>query len=89
MILCPYIQPNINKEGNPGRSVISYLNCHMYKISEYVDFHLQPIVKQISSYAKGTTDFLRKLDTIKSVPDSPYLVSLDGKVLYTGLPNAE
>ena len=38
---------------------------------------------------KGTTDFLRKLDAIKSVPDNAYLVSLDIKSLYTSIPNAE
>ena len=74
-----YIQPKIHKEGNPGRPVISSLNSHTSKIFEYVDFHLQAIVKQIPSYVKDTIDFLRKLDTIKSVPDNAYLVSLDVK----------
>ena len=43
---------------------------------EYVDFHLQPIVKQIHSYLKATIDVLGKLDTIESVPDKAYLVLL-------------
>ena len=38
---------------------------------------------------KGTTDFLRKLDAMKSVPDNAYLVSLDIKFLYTNIPNAD
>ena len=38
---------------------------------------------------KGTTDFLRKLDATKSVPDNAYLVSLDIKFLYTNIPNAD
>ena len=50
---------------------------HTSKISEDVDFHPQPIVKQIPSYVKDTTDFLPKLDAIKSVPDNTYLVTLD------------
>ena len=54
---------------------------------EYVDFHLQPIVKQIHSCVKDTTDVLGKLDTIKSVPDNAYLVSLDVKFFYTSVPN--
>ena len=41
-----YIQQKIHKEGNPGILVISSLNCNTFKISEYVDFHLQPIDKQ-------------------------------------------
>ena len=55
----------------------------MSKISGYVDFHLQPTVKQVPSYVKDTTDFLRKLDAIKSVLDKAYLVSLKVKSLYT------
>ena len=43
---------------------------------EYVDFHLQPIVKKIHSYLKDTIDVLGKLDTIESVPDQAYLVLL-------------
>ena len=72
-----------------GRPVISSLNCHRYEISEYVDFYLQPIVKQIPSYVKDTTDILCKLDTVKFVPNKSYLVSLDVKSLYTSIPNAE
>ena len=61
----------------------------MSKISEYVEFHLQSIVKQIPSYVKDTTDFLPKLHAIKSVPKNAYLVSLDVKSSYTSIPNAE
>ena len=35
---------------------------------------------------EDTTDFLRKLDAIKSVPDNAYLVSLDVKSLYASIP---
>ena len=38
---------------------------------------------------KDTTDFLLKLNAIKSVPDNGHLVSLDVKFLYTSIPNAE
>ena len=37
----------IHKQGNPGRPVISSVNCHTSNISKYVDYHLQPIVQQI------------------------------------------
>ena len=45
-----YAQPKIYKEQNPGIPVISSVSCHTSKISEYVYYHLQPIVKQIPSY---------------------------------------
>ena len=37
-----YMQRKIHKQGNPGRPVISSVNCHTTKISQYVDHHLQP-----------------------------------------------
>ena len=84
-----YLKSKVHKEGNPGRPVISSINCHTLKISEYVDYHLQPIVKEISSYVQDTTDFLRKINQINFVPDNSYLFSLDVKSLYTNIPNAE
>ena len=60
--------------------MISSINCHTTKISEYVDYFFQPIVKEIPSYVQ---DFLRKVYQIDFVLDNSYLVSLDGKSLYT------
>ena len=63
-----YTRPKIHKTGNPGRSVLSSVNCHTNTISKYIDFFLQPIVKNIPSYAsyvRGSSDFLRKVDKIK------------------------
>ena len=53
-----YTRPKIHKTGNPGRPVVSSVNCHTSTISKYVNFHLQPIVKSIPSYGRDTTDFL-------------------------------
>ena len=84
-----YIQQKIQKEENQGMPVKSSLNYHTSKIPEYADFHLQPIVKLIHSYVKDTTNFLCKLDAMKFVTDNAYLLSLDGKSLFTSIPNAE
>ena len=35
-----YLKTKKHKEGNPGRPVISLINCYISKISEYVDYHL-------------------------------------------------
>ena len=51
--------------GNPGRPVISSINCHKSNISECVGDHHKPIVQQISSYVQYTNDFLRKFNKIK------------------------
>ena len=84
-----YLKPQVHKEGNPGRPLISSSNSHTSKISEYVDYHLQPILKDIPSYVQDTTNFVRKINQIDSVPNNSYLVSLEVKWLYTNIPSAE
>ena len=83
-----YISPKIHKEGNLGRPIVSSINCHTANISKHVDYHLQPIVKQIPSYVKDTNDFINKINVVKSVPKSSYLVTMDVRSLYTNIPNA-
>ena len=84
-----YLKLKLHKEGVPGRSVISSVNCHTSKILEYVHYHLEPFVREIPSYVKDTSDFLYKINTVEFVPDNSYLVSLDFKPLYTSIPNVE
>ena len=84
-----YTRSKIHKTGNPGRPVVSFVNCHNYTISKYVDFHLQPTVENISSYERDTADFLQKLDKAKNIPNDCLLVTLDVKSLYTNIPNNE
>ena len=69
--------------------MVSSINCHTTNISKYVDYHLQPIVKQIPSYVKDTNDFINKINAVKSVPKNSYLVTMDVRALYTNIPNAE
>ena len=46
--------PKVHKEGNPGRPVVSSIDCHTTKISKYIDNQLQPHVKELKSDIKGT-----------------------------------
>ena len=84
-----YISPKIHKEGNLGFPVVSSINFHTANISKYVDYHLQPIVKQIPSYVNDTNDFINKIYAVKSVPKYSCLVTMDMRSLYTNIPNAE
>ena len=84
-----YTRPKIHKTRNPGLPVVSSVNRHTNTISKYVDFDLQPIVKNIPSYVRDTTDFLQKLDKIKNIQNDCLLVTLDVKSLYTNIPNNE
>ena len=57
--------------------------------SQFVDFHLKPLVCTIPSYVKDTTDFLNKLTATDNLPDNALLVSLDVTSLYTNIPHDE
>ena len=60
-----HLLPKIHKANNPGRPVISSINCHTSRISEFVDYYLQPEVKKLKSYVKDTTDFIKKIEATK------------------------
>ena len=84
-----YVSPKFHNEDNSGRPVISSINCHTAKISKYVDYHLQTIMKQRASYVKDTNDFINRINSVKSVSKNSYLVTMDVKLLHTNIPNAE
>ena len=84
-----YLRPKIHKEGNSDHLVVSSVNCHTANISNYVDYHLEPIVKEIPSNVKGTQDFLKKLEKVKDIPPESFLVTLNVKSLYTNISNNE
>ena len=79
----------IHKPNNPGRPVISSVNCQTSRISEFVDYYLQPEAKENKSYVKDTTDFIKKIETIDHFSDDSYLVSLDVRSLYTNILHKE
>ena len=86
-----YLLPKIHKEGNPGRPVVSSVDCHTEKISAFVDYHLQPMNKELESYVQDTTDFIKKLESLNPEDngDEPILVTMDVRSLYTTIPNDE
>ena len=77
----------IHKTNNPERPVISSIKCHTSRISEFVDYYLQPEVKKLKSYVKGTTNLIKKTEAIDHVRDDSYLVSLEVRSLYTNKPH--
>ena len=71
------MKPKLHKKVNLGRPIVSSVNCHTSGISKYVDYHLQPVVKDIPSYARDTKAFLTKLNDIRHIPKESLLVILD------------
>ena len=85
-----YMLPKIHKKDNPGRPVVSSVGCHTERISAYVDHHLQPFNKELESYVKDTTDFVKKIQALPAEPnENRILVTMDVKSLYTNIPNTE
>ena len=81
--------PKIHKISNPGRPVVSSIGCHSTNIPKVGDYHLQLIVKNITSYVQDSNDFLNKIDTAENIPSNCLLVNMDIKSLYTNIPNPE
>ncbi len=86
-----YHQPKIHKSTVPvpGRPIVSSCGAPTESISEYVDYHLQPLVAKTPSFLKDTTDFLQKISTTPTLPPGCILVSLDVSSLYTNIPHDE
>ncbi|XP_078374399.1 uncharacterized protein LOC144657936 [Oculina patagonica] len=84
-----YILPKIHKQGNPGRPIISSNGHPTERISEFVDYHLKPLVQALPSHIKDTTHFLLQLQNLGPLPDNALLVTLDVSSLYTNIPHNE
>ena len=55
------------------------------KISEFLDHHLKPLMKQRESYIKDTGDFLEKLKRVEGIPKGAILVTADVVGLYPSI----
>ena len=57
------------------------------KITEFLDHHLKPLMKQGESYIKETGDFLEKLKRVEGIPKGAILVTTDVVGLYPSVPH--
>jgi hypothetical protein len=56
------------------------------KISAFIGFHLRPIVENLPSHMKDTTDYLKKMKNL-TIPENTTLVTLDVTSLYANIPH--
>ncbi|XP_063404279.1 uncharacterized protein LOC134687752 [Mytilus trossulus] len=84
-----YLLPKIHKANNTGRPIVSANGHPTEKISEFVDFHLRQHVEDLPSHIKDTTDYLRKMQALNTLPSDTTLVSIDVTSLYTNIPHAD
>ena len=57
------------------------------RISQFVDYYINPLVSTLDSHIKDTTDFLNKLSNLGNLPNNAILVTLDVSSLYTNIPH--
>ena len=69
-----YILPKIHKQGNPGRPIVSSNSHPTERISQFVDYHLKPLVQTTQSFIKDTTHFLNKLQQLGQLPNNAILL---------------
>jgi len=86
-----YLLPKIHKLNNPGRPIVSACSSPTERISEYLDFILQPIVQSLPSYNKDTNHALNLLDKVNTSPTfyPCLLFTLDVVALYTSIPHTD
>ena len=86
-----HLLPKIYKrlDNVPGPPVIS--NCRFYaeNISAFLDFHLQPLAREVKSYIKDTNDFLKTLHSLTNLPNDIILCSVDVVGLYPNISHDE
>ena len=84
-----YIHPKIHKrlENVPGRPVISNCGTPTEKVSEFLDYHLKPVMQSGRSYIKDSGDFLKKIKHLGSLPENAILVTADVVGPYPSIPH--
>ena len=81
--------PKIHKrlENIPRRTVIFSCEFYTENISAFVDFHLQPLSREVKSYIKDPDGFLKKLISLTDLPSDMILCSVDVVGLYPNIPH--
>ena len=69
----------------PGRPIISNCGKPTENVSEFLDSHLQLIMRKGLSYSKDSGDFISNIKQIGSVPENAILVTADVVGLYPSI----
>ena len=82
-----YFLPKMHKRLSivPGRPVISNCSTPTKKASEFLEYHLKPVIQKSWSYIKDSEDFIEKIKCISNLPDDASLVMVDVVGLYASI----
>ncbi len=83
-----YFLKKIHKNPISERPIVSGCGGPTEKISQLVDFHLQPFVPKITSYVKDSGHMINILETTK-IPPNCTIATIDVKSLYLNIPHKE
>jgi hypothetical protein len=87
-----YLLPKIHKQKDKwpnvkmpdGRPIVSDCSSESYRVSEFLDYHINPLSITHSSYIKDTYHFISKIRNT-AVPHNCFLVTGDITALYTNM----
>ncbi len=82
-----YMLPKVHKTGNPGRPIVSACSCPTERISSYLDEILHPIVTNLPSYTRDSSDTITKIKDLNLQGNDLLLFTMDVKSLYTNIPH--
>ena len=80
---------HIRPENVPSRPVISNCGTATERVSEFLDFHIQPLVEGVASVIKDGTHFLQRLKDLDHIPSTAILCIMDIVGLYLHIPHSE
>ncbi len=83
-----YFLKKIHKNPIAVRPIVSGCGGPTEKISQFLDFHLQPHVPKIKSYTRDSGDIINHLEQLK-IPPNCILTTIDVKALYLNIPHSE
>ena len=67
--------------------MISNCGTPIEKVSEFLDNHLQPIMRKGLSYFKDSVDFINKIQRMGFLLDNAILVTADDVTAYPSIPH--
>ena len=84
-----YLLPKIHKRLSnvAGRPVISNCGAPTEKVFEFLDSHMQPILRKGWSYIKDSQGYINKSLKLGKIPDNSFLVTADVVGLYPSIPH--
>ena len=82
-----YLLSKIHKKlkNVPGRPLVPNCATPTEKVSEFLDYHLKPVMQTGCPYIKASGDFLKKIKNLGSLPENSILVIADIVGLYPSI----